>query len=71
MVEMKGVQENESIMGVRGRYKNLSLAITVWHHKASLVMPDSDPREGFFCLPITPMIDPYEISLNKNKYSVM
>ena len=58
MVEMKGVQENESFMVVRGRYKNLSLAINVWHH--------SDPREGFFCLPITPMIDPYEISLNKN-----
>ena len=28
--EMKGVQEKESIMGVRGRQKNLYLAITVW-----------------------------------------
>ena len=39
--------------------KNPSLAITVWHHEASLVMPDSDPRDGFFYLPLTPMIDPY------------
>ena len=36
---MKGVQEKKSIMGVRGRYKNPSLAITVYHHSASLVMP--------------------------------
>ena len=67
--EMKGVQEKESIMGVRGREKNLSLAITVWHHSASLVMPDSDPRGGFFCLPLTPMIGPYIfLSLNNNMY---
>ena len=45
---MKGVQEKESIMAVRDRYKNLSLAITVWHHSASLVMPYNDPRDGFF-----------------------
>ena len=24
-------------------------------------MPDSDPRDGFFCLPLTPMIDPYNL----------
>ena len=30
--EMKGVQEKESITGVSGRQKNLSLMITVWHH---------------------------------------
>ena len=34
------------------------LAITVWHHEASLVMPDSDSRDGFFYLALTPMIDP-------------
>ena len=39
--EMKGVQEKDSITGVRGRQKNPSLAITVWHHSASLVMPDA------------------------------
>ena len=54
---MKDVQEKESIMGVRGRLKNPSLAITVWHHSASLVMPDSDPRDGFLYL--LTMIDLY------------
>ena len=54
---MKGAQEKESVMGVRGRLKNPSLDITVWHHSASLVMPDSDPRGGFFYLPL----DPYNL----------
>ena len=42
---MKGMQEKESIMGVRGQ-KNPSLGITVWHHLA--VMPTtlgSDARQ--------------------------
>ena len=52
--EMKGVQEKESIMGVRGRQKNLSLPITVWHHSASLLMPDSDPRIDFSIYPSHP-----------------
>ena len=47
--EMKGVQENESIMGVRGRLKYPSLAITVRYHSTS---------DGFFNQPLTPMIDP-------------
>ena len=54
---MKGTQEKESIMGVRERQKNPSLGITVWHHSASLVMPDSNPRDGFFCLPLTHIKD--------------
>ena len=57
--EIKGVQEKESIMGVRGRQKNPSLAITFWNHSENLVMPDSDPRDNFFYLPLTPIIDPY------------
>ena len=57
--EMKGVQGKESTMGVRGKQKNPSLAVTVWHHSASLVMPDSDARNGFFYIPLTPMIDSY------------
>ena len=58
--EMKGVQKKkELIVGVRGRQKNPSLANTVRHHSASLVMPDSDPRNGIFYLPLTPMIRPY------------
>ena len=53
--EKKGVQEKESIMGAKPRQKNPSLVVTVWHHSASL---DSDPREGYFYLHLTPMIDP-------------
>ena len=52
-------KEKESIMGVRGRWKKPSFEITVWHHSASLEMPYSDPWDRFFCLPLTPMIDPY------------
>ena len=37
--------------------KNLSLGLTVQHHLASLVMPNSDPHDGFFCPPLTPMKD--------------
>ena len=62
--EMKGLQEKESIMGVRDRYINPSLEIAVWHHSASLVMPDSDYWNGFFYLSLTPMIYtiyPYEL----------
>ena len=35
--------------------------ITVWHHTASLVMPDSDPSYGVFDLPLTPVTDPHNI----------
>ena len=39
--------------------KNLSLAITVCHHSASLVMPIGDPWDGFFYPTLTIMIDSY------------
>ena len=26
-------------------------------------MPDNDPRDGFFYLPLTPMTDPYNLNL--------
>ena len=45
--EMNSMQEKESIMGVSCRQKSPSLAITIWHHEVSLVMPDSDPQDGF------------------------
>ena len=48
-------------MGVRDSQKNLSLRITVWDYSASLVMPDSNPRDGFFHLPIKSMIDSYNL----------
>ena len=50
------MQEKVSIMDARGRQKSPSLAITVWHHSASLVMPDSDTRDGFFYKPLITMI---------------
>ena len=56
---MKDVQVKESIMGVKVDRKNLSPAITVWYHLASLVMPDYDPHDSFFYLILTPVIDPY------------
>ena len=37
---------------------NPSLTITVWHHSASIVMPTSHHRDGFFYLPLASMIDP-------------
>ena len=46
-------------MGFRGIKKNPSLGITVWHHSASLVMSDSDPLDGCFCLHLRQLIDPY------------
>ena len=44
----KGMQEKVSIIGVWCGEKNLSLGITVRHHSASLVMPNSDPHDRFF-----------------------
>ena len=38
----------KSIICVRVGMKNLYLAITVYHHSASLVMQKGDPRDGFF-----------------------
>ena len=43
---MKGLQEEESVMNVKGSKKSPSLAITVWHPSASFVMAESDPRDG-------------------------
>ena len=37
--------------------KNQSLVFTVWHHKASLVMPNGDPRDGFIYPTLTHMMD--------------
>ena len=40
------MQEKESIMVAPCKLKSLSLVITVRHHSASLVMPDTYPRDG-------------------------
>ena len=47
------MQEKESIMVVRCELKIPSLGITVRHHSASLVMPNSYPRDGIFNLQLT------------------
>ena len=56
-----GEQEKKTIIRVRVGWKNPSLGITVCHHLASLVMPNSDPRDSFFYPILTLMIDSYVI----------
>ena len=58
---MKGVQEKEPVIGERDRQKNPSLANTVWLSSASLVMSDSDPRDGFVYLLLTPVMDSFNV----------
>ena len=41
------MREKSSIMGVRNGQKTPSLGITLRHHSASLVTPNSDPLDGF------------------------
>ena len=53
--EMKGVQEKESIMGVRGRQKKIRPS----RSQSGITRTDSDPRDGFFCLSLKQVIDPY------------
>ena len=50
-----GEQEKESIIHVRVKIR--PFGITVCHHLASLVMPNGDPRDGFFYPTLTLMID--------------
>ena len=44
-----------------GKEKSRSLAITVLSSLASLTMPMGDPRDGFFNLILTPMMDFYSL----------
>ena len=46
---------------VVSKKKNLSLAITVCHHSASLVMSIGDPRVGFFYPTLTLMMDSFTV----------
>ena len=54
--EMKGVQEKESIM-VSGINRKLRPSGPL--SGITRQMPDSDPRDGCFYLPLTIIIDPY------------
>ena len=55
----KSMQENKSVMVVRFELKIPSLGITVRHHSASLVMPNSYPRDEIFSPNLTTMKDSY------------
>ena len=61
-----GEQEKESIICVRMGLKKPSLAITICHHSASIVMSNSDPRDGFFYPTLTLMIDSYTVVWGEN-----
>ena len=56
------MQEKESIMVVRYELKILSLGITVGHHSASLVMPNSYPRNRIFNPHLTTIKDSYIVT---------
>ena len=59
------MQEKESIMAVRYELKIPSLGITVRHHSASLVMPDSYSRDGI----LNPHLTAIKGSIMRVKYS--
>ena len=54
-------KEKKSSFCVRGGWKNPSVAITVCHHSASLVMPKGDPQDVFFYPVFTLMMYSYNI----------
>ena len=60
---LNGKQEKESIIRVRMGLNNQSLVVTACHHSASLVMPNGDPRDGFFDPTLTLMMDSYILSV--------
>ena len=53
------MQEKQSVMVVRFELKILSLGMTVLHHSASLVMPNSYPCGGIFIPNLTTIRDSY------------
>ena len=55
------MQEKESKMVVRCELKIPSLGITVGHHSASLVMPNSYPCDRIFNLHLTTIKDSYAL----------
>ena len=59
VIQLLKVCKKKNLSCVRGRQNYRSLQITVWHHSASLMMPDSDPQDGVFYLSLTPMIESY------------
>ena len=58
-VVFHGEQEKESLSHVRTGEKNPSFRITICHHSAGLVLPNSDPGDRFSYSTFTLMMDPY------------
>ena len=60
-VDMKGVQKkkNKKKRIYHGCEGYIEKSVPRDHSLASLVMSDSNPRDGSFYLPLTPMIDSY------------
>ena len=56
------MQDKESVIVVRWELKIPSLGINVRHHSASLVMPNSYPRDGIFSPHLTTMKDSYNLT---------
>ena len=59
--KISGEQEKYTIIRARAGKKNPSLEITICHHSAYLVMPNGDPRDGFFYPTLTLMIYSYNL----------
>ena len=57
------MQEKDSIMVFRCELKIQSLGISVRNHLASLVMPNSYPRDGIFNQHLTTIKDSYSLTL--------
>ena len=55
------MQEKESVMVVRFELKIPSLGITTRHHSASIVMPNSYPRDRIFNPNLTTIKDSYSL----------
>ena len=60
------MSKKKSIIPVRVGQKTLSLGITVFHHSASLVMPNGDPLDDFLYLTLTLTIGSYIFDLSSN-----
>ena len=65
------MQAKESILVVQRKLKILSLGITVGHHSASLMMPNSYPRDGIFNSHLTTIKDPYNLQCSGVKCLVV
>ena len=59
--ELNGEPKKESVICIRADRKNLSLEIIICHQLVSLMMPKNDLWDRFFYLPLTLLIDSYNM----------